>query len=136
MTLYDEIKAKHGDGPKWASRSDHTSYYGYAGGKTLGTFDTVQAAKDAGAVSTEKVFDEAAFKAAQAAHTAHQNMITSEWCDEMKNDSGLSDEVFALVYAMAYERAHSAGYNEVELYVDVYTDFATSIIKASAKADA
>ncbi len=130
MTIYDEIKAKHGDGPAYPNRNDFTSYFGYAGGKPLGAFPTKDAAIKAGAAVTEKTFDEASYRAASDAYTAHQTAIGSDWQAALFADSPLNEATFKIVMAKAWEDGHSAGHGEVEIYLDELTVFAQKIIDA------
>jgi hypothetical protein len=129
MSTFDKVAAELGDGPKYARRSDFTKYHGYADGENIGTFDTITEAFDAGAKTTEKVFDEVGCRAADSAYREHQARIVQTWMDRLKAENkDISDEVFSLVYADAYERGHSCGHNEVELYLEEGLDLARKII--------
>ncbi len=134
MSIYETVKAEFGPAPAYPRKPDFTTVYGYAKGQTLGSFPDAAAATKAGAVTTEKVVDDAGFEAASVAYRDFNSRVIAEWQSRMKFDLGLTDEVFNVIYAEAYDRGHSAGYSEVELEVNNLADFAAKIIAASKKA--
>jgi hypothetical protein len=132
MSIYDTVKAEIGDGPSYAARSDYTKYFGYAGGKSLGQFDSIADANKAGAKSTEKTFDEEGYRAADKAYRDHQGAIQTEWYNRVRAEyPEVNDAVFSAAYSLAYDRGHSSGYGEVELYISDYVEFAVKVIEAS-----
>ena len=132
MSMYDTVKEELGAGPPYASRGSFSQHYGYAKGKSLGLFPTIDDAKAAGASTTEKHFDEDGYKAARDAYNLHQKAIADETMKRLRADyREVNDAVFDLAYGLAYERGHDAGLGEVELYLSDYVEFAVKVIAAS-----
>ena len=65
MSMYDDVSAQFQPAPPYPSRSGFTAWFGYAKGENLGKFISASIAKENGAITVEKVFDEAAFNAAK-----------------------------------------------------------------------
>lgn len=135
-STYDKIKAEMGPTPPYAARADFKKFHGYAFGKPIegSPFATAEAAKKAGANTTEPEVDEEGFRAAQKAYSDHMVAVGAAWEDAMrKQHPEVSDEVFAIVSSEAYRQHHSYGYSEVENQLPDMIDFAVRIITASRK---
>lgn len=129
MNFYKEVVEKHGPGPSMPSRKDFMKYYGYRKGEFLGVFGSQVSAEQAGALTTEKDFDEAGYQQAVKAHRDHQTAITEEWMAKLREyHSEVSAAIFDACYGKAYEAGHSSGYYEVELKLHDEIDFAVKII--------
>jgi hypothetical protein len=132
MSLYDTVRAEYNDAPPYAQRDAFTSYFGYAGGVSLGSFPTIADATSAGAKSTEKVFDAAGFKAAQDALADYNKMVNADYMTRLRvQHPEVNDAVFDLAYAYAWDRSHSYGNNEVEIILDDVIDLAVKVIAAA-----
>lgn len=134
MSIYDQVVADMGIGPKYTSRKDYTKYFGYAAGNVIGKFDSTDEAKKAGAATTEKVFDKDAYDAANDAYRAHNTNIMQEWTRRLKVEhSEVNEATFNILYAAAYDDSHSYGLHEVEQKLGDYVELANKIIAAQEK---
>lgn len=132
MSIYDQVKAEIGDGPKMAIRGDFKTFFGYARGSFIGQFPSKADAIAAGAVTVEDNFDETGYRAAQDAYHKHWNAVSSVWRDRLRAlNPHLNDKVFDIVFALAEEDGHSSGHAEVENYIDKYADFAQRVLAAA-----
>ena len=116
MSIYAKIETKYADTkPTYPNRNDFTKFHAYGAGKVIGTFNTEKEAKEAGASTTEKVFDEDGFRAANETYRAWSAKVSEEYGRELRKEySTFNDKTFDILYRMAYEDGHSAGYDEVE----------------------
>lgn len=132
MSIWDTVKEEFGDGPKVPSRSDFTTYFGYAGGEVLGSFPTAQAARDAGATTSEINFNSDGFEAARNAYHAFSRARAAEWRKRVRElNTHVNDATFDAALALAEERGHSYGLTEVEGHLDDYITFAEKVIAAN-----
>lgn len=67
-------------------------------------------------------------------YRSEKNCLQIKFQNKLKEDYGLSNEEFDVIWAEAWDNGHSAGLHEVYSYFDRLYDFALKYVEVSKKA--